>query len=332
MTPPLTLTEGLHFDVAAEAYHADPCPEPSLSASLIREMLARTPAHAAAIHPRITVQDVDDGEPKRVTRAMIRGTVAHRLLIGRGADFIKADFKDWRSDKAKTVRKNAEKYGKIPVLVEDATVAERAVKAAREQLADFPGCEHAFRRGKGEVVNVWQDEAGIWGRCMMDWLDVAEDGSAVTVYDYKTTDRSASPESMRSKAANDALQIQAAWYERGLLARFPHAAGRITFRFVVQEMTAPYMLSVAELDNAFMTIGRKQVAAAVDLWSQSLRSGNFPGYARRIAVLECPPWVENGWLSRELNDEAIAETGDDPFLIRARYIPNSAAPELVPPV
>ena len=324
----------LHFDMSAEEYHGDPCPSPSLSSSLIREMLARTPAHAAAIHPRITVQDVDDGEPKRITRAMIRGTVAHKLLLGRGADFTKCDFKDWKSKDAQALRNRLLKAGKIPVLVEDAIVAERAVKAAREQLADFPGCENAFRSGHGraEVVNLWRDEAGIWGRSMKDWLHIAPAEDAITVYDYKTTDRSAAPESMRAKAANDGLHIQAAWYERGLIHRFPNAAGRITFRFVVQEMAAPYMLSVAELDSAFMTIGRKQVAAAVDLWSRAIETGNFPGYHRRVATLECPPWLENGWLNREMNDEMIAETGDDPFTMRAKWIPNIRAPELVPPV
>lgn len=328
------IVAGLHPHMPAEVYHADPCPEPSLSSSLIKEMLARTPAHAAAMHPRITPQDFDEGEPKRITRAMIRGTVAHKLLLGRGADFAKCDFPDWKRKEAQAQRDKLMAGGKIPILVGDATVAERAVKAAREQLDAFPGCETAFRKGHGtaEVVNLWQDDGGIWGRAMMDWINVSPDEDAITVYDYKTTDRSADPHSMRAKAANDDMQIQCAWYERGLVARFPKAAGRITFRFVMQEMVAPYLLSVCELDNAFLTIGRKQVATAVDIWRRCMATGEFPAYAHQIAVLECPPWLENKWLDRELADELIAQTGDDPYLIRARWVRNIAAPSLIPPV
>jgi hypothetical protein len=46
------LTAGIH-DTTAVDYHADPCPEPSLSAHIAALLCARSPRHAWAAHPKL---------------------------------------------------------------------------------------------------------------------------------------------------------------------------------------------------------------------------------------------------------------------------------------
>ncbi|CAI3961985.1 unnamed protein product, partial [Commensalibacter communis] len=41
----------IYYDMPASIYHSDPCPTPSLSNSLIRDLLDKSPYHAAWKHP-----------------------------------------------------------------------------------------------------------------------------------------------------------------------------------------------------------------------------------------------------------------------------------------
>ena len=64
------------YQMPAEEYHADPCPEPSLSASLIKTLLARSPLHAWHEHPRLNPNVV-----KEERKEYDRGSAAHALLL-----------------------------------------------------------------------------------------------------------------------------------------------------------------------------------------------------------------------------------------------------------
>ena len=46
------LDAGIH-DIPPREYHADPCPAPSLSRSIAKLLVERSPAHAYAAHPRL---------------------------------------------------------------------------------------------------------------------------------------------------------------------------------------------------------------------------------------------------------------------------------------
>ena len=50
------------YTLSAEAYHADPCPEPSLSASIANVLLQRSPAHARIQHPIADLRDLFFGQ------------------------------------------------------------------------------------------------------------------------------------------------------------------------------------------------------------------------------------------------------------------------------
>jgi hypothetical protein len=74
---------------------------------------------------------------------------------------------------------------------------------------------------------------------------------------------SASPYATGKLMANAGWHIQAAMHERILDAIDPKGAGRRKFYYVAQENEAPYALTVNQIGEAALTIGRKQVDYAV---------------------------------------------------------------------
>ena len=45
--------QGVYYDMTTDEYHADPCPEPSLSASIAETIWRESPNHARNEHPRL---------------------------------------------------------------------------------------------------------------------------------------------------------------------------------------------------------------------------------------------------------------------------------------
>jgi hypothetical protein len=258
------------------------------------------------------------------------GTVAHKLLLGRGKDVVMVGFDDWRKKEAQELRAKAEAAGKIAVLEKDFAKAEDMVRAARQQLALCDDCADAFKHPElSEQVLVWKEEwdvdQNVWLRCMTDYIAPRRQTGHIVVYDYKTTGMSASPAHVSRHMYNMEYEVQAAFNERGLHHLIGDAAGLVVFRFVVQETAPPYSLTVVELDSAGLTIGRKKVASAIALWWRCQRDNVWPGYPRRIINAEMPAYLENSWLEREMNDDDIvasSDTNSDPFLNASPWVPD----------
>jgi len=285
---------GIFTDIAAADYHADPCAAPSLTQSVAKILLDKSPLHAWHAHPRLNPDYQHDDATKFDV-----GNVAHKMLLGRGKEIaVLEGFNDWRKDAAKEAREAAAKVGKIAVLGKTAARADRMVSAARAQL-DLRGIGDLFGAdGDSEVVLAWQ-EGPIWLRQMIDWLS----DDRLIFADYKTTDESAAPAALARKMVNDGWHIQAAMGERGL-TRLGFEAMR--FLFVVQEATVPYALSVVEVGADALTMGRKMLDAAVGQWSRCMRADRWPGYPLDITTPEFPGWAEQQWLDREIRDAARA--------------------------
>jgi hypothetical protein len=153
-------------------------------------------------------------------------------------------------------------------------------------------------------------------------MDKFEDrGSSAIIWDLKSGDQSAEPSTLGRRIANMSYEVSSALYERVILTLRPELAGRLTFRWVFVENDHPHLISVGELDNAGLEIGRKKAAASIALWNRCLRENNWPGYPAQIVIAEYPPFAESAWLARELADETIRDAGMDPFLIRAPWQP-----------
>jgi hypothetical protein len=296
---------GIYTDIAAAVYHADPCPAPSLTQSVAKVLLERSPLHAWHAHPRLN----PDYQHDDATKFDI-GNVAHKMLLGRGKEIVVLeDFDDWRTKDAKALREVAASEGKLAVLGKQAARADRMVNAARAQL-ELRGIRDLFGAdGDSEVVLAWQ-EGPVWLRQMADWLS----DDRLIFADYKTTDESAAPAAVARKMVNDGWHIQAAMGERGLTALGFDAA---KFLFVVQEATVPYALTVVEIGADALTMGRKMLDAAVLQWSRCMRADRFPGYPLDIVTPEFPGWAEQQWLDREIKDAARARVPQPDDLIMA---------------
>jgi hypothetical protein len=289
---------GIYRDFPEADYFADPCSAPSLTQSIAKILIERSPLHAWYAHPKLNPDFQYDDDTKFDV-----GNVAHKLLIGRGKDIVTLDFDDWRTNAAKKAREAAAAEGKVAVLAKKVRIAEALVRAARDGC-DAAGCSDAFEPGKGsgEVVIAWKEPTGFWCRSMIDWLSTDQ----LTIYDLKTTAMSVAPHAVGRMMVAVGWDIQAAMIERGLNALDPNGAGRRKFRFVAQEDDLPHAVIVCELSEAVMTMGRKKLAMAMAIWDFCFANDRWPGYATEIVRPEYPGWAESQWLARE-----IAEGGWD---------------------
>jgi hypothetical protein len=290
---PRPLGVGIHLGIPPARYHADPCERPALSSSVASLIVARSPAHARLAHPRL------GGGVKRddPTADMDRGTLLHRLILGRGSEVEAVDAKDWRTNAAKDAREAARGAGRIPVLQWKLREAELAAEVLRANMGDA-GVE---LDGESEVVIVWEEKSDrgvpVLCRAMIDhWAAPVE-------IDLKTTD-DASPDACIKKIGPMGYAIQRAAYLSGLEHVFPDLAGRIVQRIVWCEAEAPFCVTPVELSGEFLEYGRRRWRRAVNRWAECLESGEWPGYTRGVIRAEPPPWL----LSQDL-DEGIRNMG-----------------------
>lgn len=284
------------YSMAADAYHADPVPEASLSGSVAIPLVHRSPRHAWWAHPRLNPAY----EPKSSDR-MDLGTVAHALLLGTGGDISVIDADNYTTKAAREARDAAREAGRTPVLTAAYEQAEKMARKATEYLNE---ALHRWGDGKPEQVLIWQ-EGDAWCRGMVDWLM----DDRLTVIDYKTTGTSARPDDVERHLFDMNYHLKAAFYERGLNVLHPEGAGRRKFLFLFQETDAPYECSLVGLSEGAMMIGRKQATYAIRRWQQCMRSGEWPGYGDRTHAAVPPPWIEQRWMAREMSDPfATGET------------------------
>jgi PDDEXK-like domain of unknown function (DUF3799) len=293
---------GVFYDMPSTVYFADPCPEPSLTQSIAKILLERSPLHAWHAHPRLN----PNFEPDNDTKFDI-GNVAHRLILGRGKEFVVLPFDDWKTKAAREAREMAAANRKLAVLAHQFERATAMVHAARDQL-ELRGLSHFFRIGNAEVVMAWQ-EGDIWFRQMLDWLI---DGQVML--DYKSTDMSVAPHNLGRMIAAGGWDVQAAMAERGLNALACSDAGR-RYIFVVQETEPPYCLSVLEISPDVLAIGRKKLDAAAMTWRVCMHERRWPGYPTEIHTPEYPAWAEHQWLEREVKDAARERLPKEPVNI-----------------
>ena len=286
-------TPGIYTIPAAE-YHADPCPTPSLSASIATILIQQSCIHAKSAHPRLTENPIREEE-----RHLDLGRLAHALML-EGMDIavvIHAD--NYRTKAAQEARDGARLLGKCPILAQELVDVTAMIAACRAQLDTHEQAFEAFTDvGKPEQTLIWK-EGDLWCRCRIDWLHLTKP----LIYDYKTGKRSARPESVSRIAAMDGWGIQASFYGRGLKAVFGADLDPI-FRFVVQENFPPFALSVLELSPADLALADDQVEHAIDVFSDCLQSGVWPGYSKRVQRITSPAYIESAWMEAQLTEEA----------------------------
>lgn len=301
--PKSYLSPGIHSQTLEE-YLLDRCPNPSLTSSTCRILLTRSPRHAWLAHPRLNL----GFEPER-REPFDLGQAAHALMLGDERDFEIIDAADWRKKEHKERRNAAYMLGKIPLLAHQFEQVETMVLVGRSQLRAHRDAAGAFIVGKPEQTLIWEQawsvKQKLWLRCRLDWLP---EGDAV-FYEYKTTAASAHPGAWRRNLFDQGLDVQAAFYLRGIAAVLDLADAR--FRFVVQEREPPYALSVLELTPAALDMARRKVDEAIRIWAWCLEHDRWPGYPARVAHIDPPGWHEQRWLEHEDKLQGMVEAGDD---------------------
>src|SRR5262245_60670140 len=135
---------GVH-SISADAYHIDPCPSPSLSASIAKLLSSRTPLHAWYAHPRLNpAYEVDTDQKFDI------GTACHSLILNDPRIFHIVDADDWRTKDAKAQRDEARAAGKVPLLALQWKRVNDMCLSARTQLDRHEEAFRAFTDGEPE--------------------------------------------------------------------------------------------------------------------------------------------------------------------------------------
>lgn len=284
---------GIYRGISESDYRNDPTPTPSLTQSLVKILIEKSPKHAWCACPSLNPNYEHDNDPK-----FDLGNVAHRLILGRGKEIEIAVYPDWRTKAAQEIRQAAADQGRIAVLQHQFEQASDMVESAWLQLRKHEDSD-AFTKGAGEVMIAWQED-GIWFRSLIDWLH----DDLRTVDDYKTTGKSVAPHTIGLVAQSAGWEIQAAFIERGLDHLDPDGAGRRRYRFIAQETDKPNALTSMHINEHWMTMGRKKVAAGVELWNHAVRHDDWFSYPQCGITPEYPGFKESQWLEREVTEFA----------------------------
>ena len=279
------MNQGIHTIPSAQ-YHADPAPEPSLSNSLIKILLGKSPAHARLAHPRLN----PDYEPYESDRFDL-GNAAHALFLEGMDTIVVVHADDWRKKDAQEVRDAARRQGRIPLLKSQYDAALKMVSVA-EQFTNQSVFAKVFEFGKPEQTIIWSTD-GIWCRGRIDWL--ADDRSVIV--DYKTTSAPSPQDWIRSNMLAYGYDTQQAFYRRGMEA----LGHRTRFLFLVQEDTAPFACYWVEAGTSMQELAESKVQRAINLWQQCMVTGKWPAHSTAVNVAEAPAWA----MSQEFGDGEI---------------------------
>lgn len=287
------------FLISGDAYHADPCSTPSLSSSIAKMLIAKTPRHAWMSHPRLNPEFIS-----AVSENFDMGKAAHALTLNDPQRFVIIHADNYKTSAAKKARDDARQQNKIPILESRWTEVHAMVRSGRAQLSIHEDAQDAFSPGSGtpEVTLIWQED-GVWCRCRLDWLFHAYERRPF--YDYKSTGESANPDDWERIFWRLGYDIQCAFYRRGIRAVL--GIENPTFDFVVQEVSAPFALSVVGVPSAVVEMADRKVEEALRWWKWCSRTGVWPGYPRRTCSVGVPMWVEQQWLDREERSRLIRE-------------------------
>lgn len=273
------MTNKIILDMPEAEYHADPCPEPSLSASIAGIIWHRSLLHGFMAHPRLNKMrvSIESG-------ALDLGKAAHSLILeGDESKIVVVDADDWRTKAAKESRDEARAAGKVPMLTHQFATVKAMAEAARSAISNSE-IAGILDDGKPEQTIIAHHD-GIWLRGRLDWLTA----DRKVILDYKTVGRSANPESfLRSSVFSFGYDIQASMYL--MLNRLSGGPEDAKFIWLVQETEEPYACSICGASPSLIEAGNRKLSSVMYMWKDAMLTGEWPGYGKRIAWLEAPAW------------------------------------------
>lgn len=262
--------DGVYSDLPEGVYHSD---RNSLSSSGARQLL---PPSCPAIFRE---QQLHRPESKP---QFDFGHAAHKLILGKGQEIVSIPHEDWRTKQAKELRDQAYADGKTPLLERDVKTAE----AMARKVLEHPRAEALLSAGDAEISGYWHDETGVRLRYRTDWLHPGQ--QRIIAVDYKTSS-SAHPKHFAKAAADYGYHQQAAWYLDGLAAT--GVSDDAAFLFIVQSKTPPHPVSVIELNQRAIELGRALNRQAINLYAECVANDHWPDYGHNIHLIELPTWA-----------------------------------------
>jgi len=240
---------GIYSGISNADYHHDH----ALGSTSLKTLATRTPAH----------YQHDKTHPK-FSDAFTLGTAAHSIILeGDSSGIVIVEADNWLTKVAKEMKAYALAEGRQPLLKKE----WEQVNGMRNAVMDHPIARDLLTGHKAEQSVFWEED-GLALKCRPDaW----KPGMLV---DLKTT-RSADPNEFGKTAHEFGYHQSAAHYIDGVKA----ATGEeLPFHFVLVEKTAPYLVSVVELDWEAIDIGRQLNDRAKRIYRECVESGNWPGY------------------------------------------------------
>lgn len=296
----LRISEPGFYDMKPEQYHADPCARPSLSSGIVSTIISDTLADARWKHPRLNpLLEEEDSTNYDL------GSVAHELLLGRGAGIVVIEADDWRKKDTQQQRDDALAANKQPCLLKVYEQATAMVSAARAQLAEDEDNADAFTAGFAEQVAIASlptVHGDLMCRVMMDWRMAARPA----IYDYKTFAPGADPDRFVKYLFREGRDVQDPFYSMVLGAVLGLDWRAVEFRYVVQSPKPPYVLSVIELDEQARAFAHERATWAMEQWALAGRAGKWWGYRPRTHYVAPPSYEMMNWAAKRAADDFAA--------------------------
>ncbi len=284
----ITITKPGIYDIPLEAYHADPCPTPSLSASGMKTLIDKCPAKFWHQNRRLNT-----AAEREETRDTSVGQAAHSWIL-QGETFVDtiavmpAEL-DLRSNAGEAFATEAKAAGKTLIRAHEF----EQIKAMRDAVMRCEWAQLAFQRGAPERSLFWQDrETGVWLRCRPDYLP---DGLRF-IPDYKTA-RSCVPADFQRAVREYGYHVQAGHYLDGIEAVTGETPE--SFFFIVQEKDAPYLVSICTLDDDALHWGQQLARRAIRTFADCLNRNSWPGYDCNVSVVGLPMWATKEYEAME---------------------------------
>lgn len=287
MTEPLRLSADFYDNVASVDYHKDPAQEPSLSSSIAKTLVTRTPLIAWREHPRLN----PEFEPE-VNEKFDMGDALHDGLSSGGARISLVDgFDNWMKADAKKLRDAERAKGFVPLLRHQAEQVGKSVAAVYKQL-DARGIE----LGKQEPVLI-AERNGVWMRAMIDAFNPP------VIRDFKCTKINLADDDVVARhLAGMSYDLRAWFYLHVAELVLPDWAGRLRYEWVLVEEEPPHGIRIVECDATFREMGRRKGEHAIGLWERCMRTGIWPHLEGLPKTVPYPGWAENRWLERETRE------------------------------
>jgi hypothetical protein len=259
---------GVVYDLPDREYHA----RPELSSTQARQLLD-SPAryHYAKSHPQ-SHKDAFD-----------LGSAVHTKVLGVGANVITYPDEHLTasglvSTKAATVAWAEEQRADGFVIIGPAQAAQ--VDRMAESVLAHTEARGVLESVVGREVSIFANVDGVATRARFDIYD------GINAADLKSA-RDASPRGFNTAVGRFGYHVQDRFYGD------THTAATGTelesFKFLVVENVAPYLVGVYDLDWMWEDIAKEQTKRARELYLECTATGVWPGY--ESATLTPPAWA-----------------------------------------